>query len=240
MKEKFRELTKDTAIYGISTIISRFLNFILVPFYTNVFSTSDFGIQNTVYSYVAFFNIIYLYGMDSAYLKFASLKEERNPRTIFSTSYLFVLITSIIFSLVLLLNEKNISFFIDLPARHFVLLNYVIIILLLDSLSVIPFAYLRLIRKASKFAIIRTANIIINIILNLILILKYKMGIEAVFISNAIASAFSLVVLLPDIFKNLSLQIKLNELKDMLKSDLFKESDTFQKIKIKKTITNDY
>lgn len=217
MKEKLRELTKDTAIYGISTILSRFLNFVLVPFYTNVFMPADFGIQNTVYSYIAFFNIIYLYGMDSAYLKFASMKDGRNPGSVFSTSFLFVTATSVLFSSMILLFSHPVAAFLDVPEKYFVLIKYVAVILLLDSLSMIPFAYLRLIRKAKKFALIRTLNIIINVILNLILILKYKMGIEAVFISNLIASAFSLIVLLPDISKNILYKINFSELKDLLK-----------------------
>ncbi|MCX6149380.1 MAG: flippase [Ignavibacteriales bacterium] len=217
MKEKFKELTKDTAIYGISTILSRFLNFILVPFYTNVFSTAEFGIQNTIYSYIAFFNIIYLYGMDSAFLKYASMKEERDSRTVFSTSFLFVLLTSVIFSILIVSFKPAISPLIDLPVKQSGLLNYVSLILFFDALTMIPFGHLRLIRKAKKFALIRTINIIINVALNLILILKYHMGIEAVFISNLAASIFSLAALLPDILSNISFKLRLDSLKELLK-----------------------
>ena len=76
MIEKLKELTKDTALYGISTIIGRFLGFILVPFYTNVFSPEEFGIQSYLYAFLAFANIVYIYGMDASYMKYATVIEE--------------------------------------------------------------------------------------------------------------------------------------------------------------------
>ena len=66
MLDKIKELTKDTALYGISTIVGRFLGFILVPFYTNVFSPEEFGIQSYIYAFLAFVNIVYIYGMDAS------------------------------------------------------------------------------------------------------------------------------------------------------------------------------
>ncbi len=217
MKEKLKELTKDTAIYGISTILSRFLNFLLVPFYTHVFSTSDNGVMAIVYVYIAFFNIIYLYGMDSAYLKFASVKDEKNPGSVFSTSFLFVVITSSILSLIILMFSKDFAVMIDLQPRFSKLIIYSGIILFFDAISMIPFAYLRLIRKAKKFALIKTINIIINVSLNLVLILKYGMGLEAVFISNLAASVFSVVALSYEIIRNIKFRIKSELLKDLLK-----------------------
>ncbi len=217
MKEKLKELTKDTAIYGISTILSRFLNFLLVPFYTHVFSTSDNGVMAIVYVYIAFFNIIYLYGMDSAYLKFASVKDEKNPGSVFSTSFLFVLLTSFVLSLSVLLFSKEFALMINLQARYSNLITYSGLILFFDSISMIPFAYLRLIRKAKKFALIKTLNILINVTLNLILILKFKMGLEAVFISNLTASVFSVIALSFEIIKNVDLRIKSGLLNDLLK-----------------------
>ena len=85
MFEKIKELTKDTAIYGISTIVGRFFNFLLVPFYTNVFSTSEYGVAFLIYSYLAFLNIIYIYGMDAAFMKYTSLAEGDEKQKTFST-----------------------------------------------------------------------------------------------------------------------------------------------------------
>ena len=80
MLEKIKELTKDTAIYGISTIVGRFLGFFLIPFYTNVINTHDFGIYSNIYAYLAFLNIFFIYGMDAAFMKYASLKEDKTEK----------------------------------------------------------------------------------------------------------------------------------------------------------------
>ena len=73
MYEKLKQLTKDTAVYGISTIVGRFLTFLLVPFYTNVFSPSDYGVVSNLYIFIAIFNVVLIYGMDAAFLKFGSI-----------------------------------------------------------------------------------------------------------------------------------------------------------------------
>lgn len=82
MLDKIKQLTKDTALYGISTIIGRFLGFILVPFYTNVFSPTEFGIQSYIYAFLAFANIVYIYGMDAAFMKFATVDENNKKKFI--------------------------------------------------------------------------------------------------------------------------------------------------------------
>jgi len=84
MFDKLKQLGKDTAIYGVSTMVGRFLNFLLVPFFTNVFTPSEYGVIQIIYAYVAILNIFYIYGMDSAYLKFASFKDNGNEKDKFS------------------------------------------------------------------------------------------------------------------------------------------------------------
>jgi len=109
MYDKLKELTKDTAVYGISTIVGRFLNFILVPFYTNIFHPSDYGIIQLIYAYVAILNIFFIYGMDSAFLKFASFKDIGDDKDNFSTPYISVFLTSLIFSLLIIINQSSIA-----------------------------------------------------------------------------------------------------------------------------------
>jgi len=216
MKEKLKELSRDTAIYGISTILSRFLSFILVPFYTQVFRPAEYGIITNVYAFIAFLNVVYLYGMDASYLKYASVKED-NHREIFSTPYLFVLITSIIFSSLFVIFRLPFNDLADIPSENISVSLYVLSILFFDALAVIPFAHLRLLRKAKKFALIKTINIAVNVSLNLILILVYNMGMEAVFISNLAASVLTLILLLPDILANLNLKVDSSILRRMLR-----------------------
>ena len=221
MREKFKELTKDTAVYGISTILSRFLTFILVPFYSHVLGKSENGIVGYIYAYIAFLNIIYLYGMDSAYLKYASLnKDEKNKKSVFSTPIIFVLITSIVISLLIIIFRPQVNAAMDIPAERWDISYYFTFILFFDSLAVIPFAHLRLIRNARKFALIKTINIVVNVTLNIILIRSFKMGMMAVFISNLVASVITLLLLIPEILKNLEFRINGELLKRMLRFGL--------------------
>ncbi len=214
MIEKLKELTKDTALYGISTIIGRFLGFILVPFYTNVFSPEEFGIQSYVYAFLAFGSIAYIYGMDAAFMKYATVIE-KDKKKVFSTGYIFVTVTTLFFSLILFASHSWIADQVDL-ANYSTIFIYVIGILFLDTATLIPFSELRLERKAGRFATIRILNIFINVSSNFILILVYKFGIEAIFISNLIASAFSFIALLPTIIENLKWEIDKPYLKKML------------------------
>jgi len=214
MIEKLKELTKDTALYGISTIIGRFLGFVLVPFYTNVFSTEEFGIQSYIYAFLAFANIVYIYGMDAAFMKYATSAAE-DKKKVFSTGYLAVTLSTLIFSVVLFFLHSWFSEFADLQDYSHIFL-LVIGILFFDTATLIPFSELRLERKASTFAVIRIVNIIINVSLNFILILGYGFGIEAIFISNLIASIFSFTALLPTILASLQLSIDKFYLKKML------------------------
>ena len=206
MKEKLKELTKDTAIYGISTMLGRFLNFLLVPFYTNTFIPSEYGVALLIFSYIAIFNIIFVYGMDAAFLKFASFKDIGDEKDNFSTPFISVFITSVIFSGLLIIFRFPVGNFVELNTD----INYIIIlcalILFFDSNSVISFLKLRLGKKAKLFSFIKLINIFVTIIFNIIFILKLKWGIEAIFISNLIASILTFVLLLPTLAKYFTLK----------------------------------
>ncbi len=219
MIDKLKELTKDTAVYGVSTIVGRFLNFLLVPFYTNVFTTAQFGIYTNIYAYLAFLNIVYIYGMDAAYLKYASI-EKKSKKKIFSTAFLFVTLSTAALTLIFYLFRAPIARAMLVPDKYTHLINYVILILIFDTLALIPFGNLRLERKSVKFSIIKVLNICINLVLNIYLILVQKWGIEAIFFSNLAASVFSFVALIPEIVKYLRLKIDGESLKLMLKFGL--------------------
>ncbi len=218
MIEKLKALTKETAIYGVSTIVGRFLGFILVPFYTNVFNPTEYGLFGYIYAYMAFMNIVYIYGMDAAFMKYYSVSEnETEKRDTFSTPFIFVLISSTILSVIILFLQTPINTALGIPFNYSELIYYVAAILFLDGIAMVPFAHLRMRNKAVKFASIKMLNIIINLSLNIILVLHYEMGIEAIFISNLIASAFSIIVLIPDILREVTFKIDKTNLNRMLK-----------------------
>lgn len=220
MFQKLKELTKDTAIYGISTMVGRFLNFLLVPFYTNLFPPSEYGIIQLIYAYIAILNIVYIYGLDSAYLKFAAFKDVGDEKDNFSTPYIAIFLTSIIFSLLIALNSNSIAESLRIPDKYEYLINVVALLLVFDSLQVIPYLKLRLERKAVKFSTFRIINILVNISLNVILILVLKWGIEAIVISNVIASFVSFALVTPEIFKYFRFKIHAELLKRLLKFGL--------------------
>lgn len=220
MLSKLKELTKDTAIYGISTMVGRFLNFILVPFFTNIFDPNEYGYVMLLYAYIGLFNIIFVYGLESAFLKYAAFKDIGDDKDNFSTPYLSILFTSILFTSIIILLRIPIGYAISLPDNYNYLIIYSALIIFFDSNASIPFLKLRLERKAKYFSVLKILNITINIAANFILILKFKLGIEAIFISNLIASSLTLVFLLPTILKNFKPKIHSLLYKRLLKFGL--------------------
>src|SRR5574344_2775523 len=107
-----KSLVKDTAIYGLSSIIGRFLNYLLVPFYTYILASSggDYGIVTNVYSYAALLLVILTYGMETTFLRYAN-KQEENPETVYSTSIMAVGFTSLLFVILVFCFLKPLSAF---------------------------------------------------------------------------------------------------------------------------------
>jgi O-antigen/teichoic acid export membrane protein len=202
MLDKIKRLGKDTAIYGSSTILGRLLNFLLIPFYTNVLKPEEYGITAYVYSLIAFLNVIYNYGMESAYFKYSSTLEIGNKTQNFSTPFISVTISSVLFSSIIIFLSSSISELIHLQIDYSRVIFYSALILCFDAIAIIPFAYLRQENKAKHFAVIKFLNILINVLLNIILLVKYRMGVEGIFISGLASSFLTVVFLLPTIIKN--------------------------------------
>lgn len=160
-----KKLASDTAYYGLSSIVGRVLNYLLFPFYTAVFFAKDYGIMSDFYAKAALFNVLYLYGMETAYFRFAS-KKERDPQEVFQTTLSAVLLTSILFSALLIVFSQS---FANLMQYHDRQIDVILFALLfgIDAVVAIPFARLRQENKAKKFALIKIANILINIVLNI-------------------------------------------------------------------------
>ncbi|MFN1835005.1 lipopolysaccharide biosynthesis protein [Balneola sp. MJW-20] len=189
--KKLRELFSDTVAYGISTVVSRFINYLLVPLYTNVFPTGEYGIYSVAFAAIAFLNVIFTFGMESSYLRYA--KDRDRARDLFKTLQLFLLGTSTLFVLIIVLFSPAIMPLVELDGRSSIFMMMLGIIVL-DTLSIVPFAEMRLSRRSYLFAAIKIGNVLINISLNLYLILSLKFGIEAIFISNLAASGITLIV----------------------------------------------
>ena len=203
-----KKLASQTAIYGLSQILGRFVNYLLVPLYTTIFSTGEYGVVTLMYSYVSFFNVLLTYGMETTFFRYAN--KNSNPSQVYSTILTSILTTSFSFCAVFVLFSHQISILIRLP-DHPEYVVYFTLIIALDAISAIPFAQLRQQNRPIKFAIVKNINIFSNILLNLyfLMLCPYaikawnmtlpfydaSIGIGYVFISNLVASIITIPLL---------------------------------------------
>lgn len=187
---KLKELFSDTLIYGISSVLARFIGYLLVPLHTGVFAEDQYGIISLIFAAIALFNVLFTLGMESAYIRYG--KDRDDAKSIFKTLQLFLLGSSGLFVLIIWGLQPVISPIIGLESGdpiYWMMLG----ILLFDTIAIVPFAELRLVRRSLSFAVIKTGNVIVNLGLNFYLILGLGYGIEAVFISNLVASLLTAI-----------------------------------------------
>jgi len=208
-----KKLAGETVIYGGSSIIGRFLNWWLVPFYTRMFLPEQYGIVSNVYAYVAFLLILLTYGMETSFFRFAGKSEK--PDEVYTTTLLSLLVTSVSFVLVIFVFSGNLASWMEYPG-HPEYVRWMGLTVALDAFTSIPFARLRLKSRPLRFAFVKLTGIAVNIGLNVFLIYycpkiisanpdsifrhiyNPDIGIGYVFISNLISSAVMLLLLLPD------------------------------------------
>ncbi|HTO94514.1 MAG TPA: oligosaccharide flippase family protein, partial [Bacteroidota bacterium] len=194
-----RRLGTDTAIYGVSTIVGRFLSFLLVPFYTNVLHPGENGVVAYVYSLLAFLNVVWGYGMESAYFKYSSTGEIGTPGQNFSTPFLSLCVTSLLMSGLMAAFFSPIARWMDIPSAHVSVIPYAAAILFLDTCAIVPFASLRMGHRPLLFASLKVLNIVVNVACNIVFLLVFRLGVEGIFLSGAIASGVTLLTLAPTI-----------------------------------------
>ena len=221
MLAKLKLLAKDTVIYGSSTIIARSLNYLLVPLYANRLSTFDNGIQTLVYANIAIANVLFSYGLETSYLKSASdtLHRSGDAKGYFSTAFLSLLVTSTLFAAVMVLFSADIAGFIGFGAGEGEFINYAAVILWIDTLLVIPFAELRLKRKALQFAAARIIGVVAVVLSSLVLLITFDAGLPGAFFANIIGSLVSLAVVFP-LFRELKPFFSFTYLREMLRIGL--------------------
>ncbi|HLX11883.1 MAG TPA: polysaccharide biosynthesis C-terminal domain-containing protein [Bacteroidota bacterium] len=220
MFDKIKRLGTDTAIYGISTILGRFLNFLLVPFYTNVLHTQEYGVVANVYSIIAFVTVLYNYGMESSYFKYSSTLEIGDTKDNFSTPFLALVLSSVAFSSLMCVFSAPVGHLLQLPQQFTSAVYYSAGILFFDTLGIVPFAALRMEHKPKLFAAIKFTNIAVNVAMNIILLLVLHKGIEGIFISGLTASVVTYILLLPTVLRHLKPKINASLLRALLKFGL--------------------
>ena len=162
-----RSLVKDTAIYGISSIAGRFINYLLVPIQTAAFAAGggEYGVVTNIYAYTALLMVILTYGMETTFFRFIN-KTEDDPMRVYSTVLVSVGVSSLLFVIAVFALLPQIAGFMKYP-DHPDWVAVMFVCVAIDAFKCIPFAYLRYQKRAIKFACLQLVNIILNIILNL-------------------------------------------------------------------------
>lgn len=200
-----RKLASQTAIYGLSSMLGRFINFLLVIPHTEYLKTvGAYGDITTVFAFMAFFNILLSYGMDTTYFNF--IRNGHAPEKVYAIAQKSLIASTLIFSALVLVFSQAAAKFMGFPANT----EYVyicLIFLCFDTLSILPFARIRYEERPLKFAAVKLANILVNVGLNLLLLthtpdfLKSFNQVSLILIANAAASMVSFTLLSPLVFK---------------------------------------
>ena len=210
MAANLKSLAKDTAIYGLSSIAARFINYLLVPIQTVKFNAAggQYGIITNVYAYVALLIILLTYGMETTFFRFMN-KEGEDPDRVYATTLKTVGTTSLLFALLVALFIQPLATLLGYgDHREYILVMYITVAI--DAFTAIPFAYLRCKHRPVKFACLKILNITFNIVLNILYLIvlpyfkinlfgiyddQFTLDVVWVFYINAFCSVATLLML---------------------------------------------
>ena len=197
-----KSLAKDTAIYGLSSIVGRFLNYLLVPLYTHYMpkDSGDYGISTNVYAYTALFLVLLTFGMETTLFRFANDEREK-PDTVFSTAMATVATLTVVFLTFLFGFIDGISDSLGYQAHPEYLLMMGVVVAL-DALQAMPFSFLRYQKRPLRFASLKLLFIFLNIFLNVVYFVWLgKTSVFYVFFINLLCTAFITFFFIPDLFR---------------------------------------
>lgn len=206
-----KKLAGQTLWYGASSIFGRFLNYLLTPLLATIFASADYGKITTLFAIAAFLNILYTYGLETAYFRFTAKEPEAK---VYNTCVSSLFITTTLLTTIFLILSKPIASFLEIPNNP-EYVQWVILIVALDTLAVLPFSKLRFTGRPRKFAFLKIINILINV--GLVLFFLYwcknaakdsfwfelynpNIGLGYVIIATLVASGITLLLLLPELF----------------------------------------
>ncbi len=210
----YKNLFKQTLIYGLATVLPRMISFMLNPLYVDRLPKQEFADVSIVFAWLVFFNVILSYGMETAFFRFYN--KEENKKSVISTATVSIFWSSISFLFLALIFRNTLSHLAEIKVEY---ITYTIWILVLDALVIIPFSRLRATKRPMQYGIIKIANVSLMMLLNLFFLIflpeiaesnpegffntiyfeNFQVG--YIFISNLIASLLTFIVLSPDYFK---------------------------------------
>ena len=188
---KLRRLAGETALYGLGSIVPRFLNFLLVRLHTGVFAPDEYGVITKLYAFVAVINTLFMFGMETAYFRFASKEEAVDEKRVFNIALTIVIAISGFLSLGFILFAGDIANYMEVPGRTDLVI-WLVLIMMIDAVVAIPFARLRLQKKARRFALGKLINIVVLVGMN-IYFLRLMSGspdVGLVILANLLANVF--------------------------------------------------
>lgn len=205
----FKKLFKQTFIYGLATVLPRVLAVILVPLYTTVMLPEEYGVYATLMAYLILGNVLLSYGMETAFFRFIT-KDGNQQKIVQSTTLTSISVSTLVFLGITLLFTNQIATVAEFKPEY---VTYGLLILALDALVVLPFAWFRVNERPMRYAVVKIFNVVVNLAFNLFfLLLLPKLAVNSsfwnslwfpenkvayVFVANLIASAVTLLVLLP-------------------------------------------
>ena len=195
-------LAKDTAIYGLSSIVGRFLNYLLVPLYTHYMpkESGDYGISTNIYAYVALMLVLLTFGMETTLFRFAN-DEKSQPDTVFTMAMTIVGTLTTLFLLLVFGFIDPISTTLGY-AGHPEYLEMMALVVALDALQAIPFSYLRFQKRPVRFASLKLLFVLLNIGLNVFyFVVLGKTSVFYVFFINLLCTGFIALFFLPDLLR---------------------------------------
>ncbi len=199
MQSKIRALASDTLVYGVSTVIGRFLTFLLTPLYTNFLTASEIGEVTAIYAAIAFVGIVYSLGLEPAFMRFWDKEDSAQSERVFSTAFIGVACFAFIFTMGVVLFASPIAaspiLQLDEHGAHLVMLASAIP--LFDALVLIPYARLRMQRRARAFAMMRLFSIVINVALNVVFVVSMDLHVYGVLLAGAITNAATFLAFIP-------------------------------------------
>ena len=198
----FKALAKDTAIYGLSSIVGRFLNYLLVPLYTHYMpkDSGDYGVSTNMYAYTALILVLLTFGMETTLFRFAN-DERFKPDTVFSTAMVGVVALTGLFVMLIFSFITPISEALGYAENPDYIMMMTVVVAL-DALQALPFCYLRFQKRAIRFASLKMLFILLNIGLNVFYFMYLgKTSVFYVFFINLLCTAFISIFFIPDLLR---------------------------------------
>ena len=195
-----KSLAKETAIYGVSSIVGRFLNYLLVPVYTIALpaSSGGYGVVTNIYAWVALILVLLTCGMETGFFRFAN-KGQDDPMRVYSTTLLSVSIGSLVFVALGLLFLEPIAGWLEY-GEHPWYIGMMMIVVAMDAIQSIPFAYLRYKKRPIKFAALKLLFIFLNIALNLFYyVILEGNDVGYAFLFNLVCTSVVMVCMIPEL-----------------------------------------